>query len=96
MLAYRCSEAELSVSIRVYKWGLRYGAIPCVERCGKGWYVHLIIGVHVVLLYLQNQLIGKYIKKVNITLIQFSELLFLFHGGHVCTTGKEVLCTYDW
>lgn len=55
--------------------------------------MHLIIGVHVVLVYLQN-LIAKYIYiKVSITLIQFSELLFLFHGGHVFTTGKEVLCT---
>lgn len=57
----------------------------------------LLIGVHVVLVYLQSQLIGKYIKKkANITLIRFSELLFLFHGGHVFTTGKEVLCIYDW
>lgn len=55
--------------------------------------MHLIIGVHVFLVYLPNQLIGKYIFFKS---VRFSELPFLFHGGHVFTTGKEVLCTYDW
>lgn len=52
-----------------------YGAILFVERCGKGCYVHLIIGVHVFLVYLLNQLIGKYILKSQ---SGFQRCLFCF------------------